>query len=108
MDEPKKRGFRFGLRTLLTAVAYCAAGMAIYTLLPNIISESELHMVRTGMTPEEVRAILGEPLKITTLDDLGEYTGDEYELWWYATSLIQYGSDWPEVSFKNGKVVGKP
>lgn len=95
---------RFTLRALLTVVAVCAMAAFVYSLLPNTVSKSDLRMVRKGMTPDEVRVILGEPLSITNLEDMSQITGDDYELWWYATSLVHYGSDWPEVSFTNGKV----
>lgn len=76
----------------------------LYKVWPNSVSKWELASIHNGMTRDEVLAILGEPTRITKMDDLSQLTGKDYELWWYATPMLHMGSDWPEVGFENGKV----
>lgn len=101
---------RFTLRTLLIAVAVCAVVITAYKFSPNAVFSSEYRAVRQGMTPEEVRSILGEPYHIQQLSMPG-LPGQkfEYELWWYADPLWilpRYGSTRCNITFADGRVTG--
>ena len=93
MYQPKPtRRIRFGLRSLLLILAVIAALLAGYRLLPNEITRQELNLVRPGMMPADVRALLGDPDKIV-------HHADGDEMWWY-------GYRWANgyVRFQNGVV----
>jgi hypothetical protein len=62
MDEkPRRRWFRFSLRTLFVVVTLAALCLWIVRLFerPSI---PNLAAVETGMTPEQVHGIMGQPL----------------------------------------------
>lgn len=88
---------RFSLRTLLIVVAVAAvislAGAAIhheYVRVTHVLTSEELRAVKIGMTPEEVRAILGKP------------TGTEEK---NGRTIWTYGLFDTFIEFENGKCV---
>jgi hypothetical protein len=85
----------FGLRTLLLAVLACALGILGYGLLPNEVSRSQIRQLRSGITADEVIAILGEP---DSVDRNASRLGfmDDYDESWL------YGDAW-SVFFVNGR-----
>lgn len=92
MNAPKKLRFRFGLRGLLALVAACAVVTLIYSWMPNYVTTAELSRLKPGMTPDEVRSILGEP------DSFTAPSRDTAGNWSYGFLSIV-------VIFENGKYV---
>lgn len=68
METSKTRRFRFGLRALLILVLFCAIGIQAYSSSYSDL-ERRIGLLRTGMTPEEVHAVLGEPWHARVFDD---------------------------------------
>jgi len=102
MEATKKWRFRFGLRGLLVGVAVCAVVALLSSWLPNSITTSELRDVSIGMTKDEVRTLLGEPIDIHPIDEpRPPYNSDE------AWSYVQwdYLDAPPAVGFRNGRVI---
>jgi hypothetical protein len=92
MDAPKKWQFRFGLKGLLSLVAVCAVATLIYSWTPNYVTTAELSRLKRGMTPDEVRSILGEP------DAFTGHVRDQAGNWYYGLLSIV-------VVFENGVYV---
>ncbi len=69
MDGPKKRRFRFGLRTLLGVVfivaCLCMLGIRYYNGLPV---STKIEWLSRGMTAAEVEAILGRDEQFVAAD----------------------------------------
>lgn len=77
MDQnPPKRRFRFGLRSLMLTVAMFAGlfatGAWYYRTLPRILTDDEVLLVQPGMSERDVIELWGRPLIV----------GDSY--WLYA------------------------
>ena len=89
---PKRRWFRFSLRTLFMVAAVVACGAYFYTLLPNELTWTELKSLKPGMTELEVIELVGRP-------DAMEPDREGRSFWYY-------GSFFPDsVEFKDGRVV---
>lgn len=101
---------RFTLHRLLIVVAACAVAITAYPFSPNAVLNSEYRAVRLGMTPEEVRSILGEPYHILRFDQRSAGGRSIHgELWWFADPwwvVPKYGSTQCNLTFVNGKVAG--
>jgi outer membrane protein assembly factor BamE (lipoprotein component of BamABCDE complex) len=97
---------RYTLRTLLVLVAISAAGAWIYSFVPNIVTKAQLAGVRPGMTKDEVRSLLGEPIRVlengvaTTVP----YQTEENWFWYYAVWGQEMDSP-PTMEFRDGRVV---
>jgi hypothetical protein len=61
-------------------------------------SESAFNLLRVGMTPRQVEAIMGGPIKRIELPE------DDFESWTYADSPFSIGCERRRVLFKRGKV----
>lgn len=91
---------RFGLRGLLIGAAICGVLAIAYRNSPNVLWHSELAQVQVGMSKDEVRQLLGEPLGVLRVESYPDYEG-----WVYATTLgPTYGRNQPQVNFENGLV----
>ncbi len=61
MDQnPPKRRFRFGLRSLLLLVALCGAGIWLYQQLPRPIDVDKTSLL-LGASPQKVEELFGKP-----------------------------------------------
>jgi hypothetical protein len=93
MEAPKKRRFRFGLRTMFAAVGLTALSFLIIAYWPV---ERHPELIQYGMTMDEVRELAGDPQAINeTLQGRTARTA-----WGYG---MQNG-EWHFVHFHHGEV----
>lgn len=108
---------RLTVRRLMAIVALIAIHLAFVRVLLNIdpffgfgtiyaerFSERRFGTIRVGMTPGEVEAIVGRPLRKVPWDDPGAPTGKE--MWYYSDQFhytFNYWRRW--VLFEKGKVL---
>jgi len=93
---------RFTLRALLIAVAVCALGALVYSWIPHAVTSSELRSVTVGMTKDEVRKLLGEPISVLRLEQ--PHAPDFLDEAWYYSRGFLYLDSPPAVGFRDGFV----
>ena len=91
MNARKKWRFRFGLRSLLSAVAVCAVGLAIYGTIPE---PELLPGIRYGDPQSDLLQKLGQPEKKT-------HNRNGTENWIYLQSVTVHDSSGKRITLNS-------